>query len=112
MASKRKAKSQEFIDDSDDPEDTGSKTKKSRTKSAAATTQSSDIDTEELIPLSAKRFVNVRTFKGRIMIDIREYYVNDDGENRPGKKGISLSVDQWEKLKEAMETIDERIHNS
>ena len=21
------------------------------------------------------------------MIDIREYYLNDDGENRPGKKG-------------------------
>ena len=26
--------------------------------------------------------------------------------------GISLSVDQWEKLKDVMEVIDERIHNS
>lgn len=99
---KRKKKSQEYIDDSDDPEDTGERTKKAR---MAAESQPDN----EMIALSAKRFVNVRMFKGKYLIDIREYWTDDDGERKPGKKGISLSVEQWEKLKNAIPEIDSKI---
>ena len=46
------------------------------------------------------------------MVDIREYYTDDSGELRPGKKGISLSLDQWRKLKDAIDTIDQRIDDT
>ena len=39
------------------------------------------------LQLSAKRFVNVRTFNGKVLVDIREYYTDDSGERKPGKKG-------------------------
>lgn len=37
------------------------------------------------------RYVSVRDFKGKVLIDIREYWMNQDGEMKPGKKG-DLSV--------------------
>jgi hypothetical protein len=40
--------------------------------------------------------VTVRTFGGKVLIDIREYYTDQaSGEERPGKKGIALSPEQW-----------------
>lgn len=43
--------------------------------------------------------MGIRKFKTFLLIDIREYY--DDkksGEEKPGKKGISLNPDQWNAL--------------
>ncbi|CAN0253067.1 unnamed protein product, partial [Laminaria digitata] len=45
--------------------------------------------------LGKKKFVDVREFKGMVLIDIREYYENNDGEMKPGKKGIALNPAQW-----------------
>ena len=45
-----------------------------------------------LLQLSPKRFVCVRTFKGRIMVDIREYWEDSDGDLKPGKKGTFITV--------------------
>jgi len=39
------------------------------------------------LQLSAKRFVNVRMFNGRYLVDIREFYTDDAGERKPGRKG-------------------------
>ena len=32
----------------------------------------------------------MRDFKGKVLVDIREYWMNQDGEMKPGKKGIPL----------------------
>ncbi|CAI8040648.1 Activated RNA polymerase II transcriptional coactivator p15 [Geodia barretti] len=101
----RKPVSQEFIDDSDDPDDTGAKTKK--VKKAEAAVASADSD-DDMIEISNKRFVNVRVYNGRFLVDIREYWY-DDGVRKPGKKGISLTVEQWGRLKEAIPQIDAKI---
>ncbi|KAJ4383607.1 hypothetical protein N0V86_001662 [Didymella sp. IMI 355093] len=64
---------------------------------------------------SGKRRVTVSEFKGMTLVSIREYYTNDAGELKPGKKvqcnlaqpgielltanqGISLSLDQYNAL--------------
>jgi hypothetical protein len=45
-------------------------------------------------------YMQVREFKGKTYVDIREYYVDKNTmETKPGKKGISLSCEQYQKLK-------------
>ena len=39
------------------------------------------------LQLSSKRFVNVRVFNGKVLVDIREYWYDDSGTRKPGKKG-------------------------
>lgn len=36
------------------------------------------------------RYVSVRDFKGKVLIDIREYWMDQEGEMKPGRKGIVL----------------------
>ena len=60
--------------------------------------------------LDNKKRITVHKFKGQIKVDIREFY-DDNGEMKPGKKGISLSLDNWIKLKAFIDDIDESIDN-
>ena len=50
-----------------------------------------DWQDDDKIALGRMRFVDVRDFKGKTLVDIREYY-DAGGELKPGKKGISLSL--------------------
>lgn len=49
-------------------------------------------------------------FKSHQLADIRVYYQDDQGEWRPTKKGISLSVDLVEELTEGVRRLQEAIH--
>ena len=60
--------------------------------------------------LDNKKRITVHKFKGQIKVDIREFY-DSNGEMKPGKKGISLSLDNWKKLKGFIDDIDESIDN-
>jgi hypothetical protein len=59
--------------------------------------------------LSNNRFVTISEFRNKVRVDVREYYLNDDGEKKPGKKGISLSLEEWNKLKDLMPKIESAI---
>lgn len=59
--------------------------------------------------LSNNRFVSVSLFKNKVRIDIREYYLDDNGDRKPGKKGISLSLDEWKKLKDQLDDIEKDV---
>lgn len=63
-------------------------------------------DGERYVQLGQKKRVTVREFKGKILVDIREFYGKDREDEKPGKKGISLNPDQWACLKKSISTID------
>ena len=65
----------------------------------------------QFIELSSKRRITVNKYQGNVLVDFREYY-ETDGEFKPGKKGISLSVQQWEATKRSITAIDEAIANA
>ncbi|KAI9569613.1 transcriptional Coactivator p15-domain-containing protein [Boletus coccyginus] len=60
---------------------------------------------EKYVDLGKKKRAAVRSFKGLVFVDIREFY-GAEGDEKPGKKGISLSKEQWEALKQSIGTID------
>lgn len=63
---------------------------------------------EVMFQLARMRYVTVSEFRGKVMVGIREYY-EKDGEFRPGKKGISLPLDQWNRLKDQIADIDKAV---
>ncbi|KAL1597138.1 hypothetical protein SLS60_008720 [Paraconiothyrium brasiliense] len=57
-----------------------------------------DDDKNPFVALKANgtRRVTVSDFKGQTLVSIREYYQDkESGDMKPGKKGISLSIDQY-----------------
>ncbi|KAM0717889.1 hypothetical protein Q7P37_006221 [Cladosporium fusiforme] len=58
--------------------------------------------------LSRTRRVQINEFKGKQLIDFREYYEKDD-ELLPGKKGISLSMEQFQAFLESLPEIEKAL---
>ena len=48
-------------------------------------------------------------FRGKARVDIREFYQADGGTLMPGKKGISLSLEDYQKLKDLIPRVDAEI---
>lgn len=72
--------------------------------------QLKDSDGNRIFKLSHKRRVTVKLMNGKIpLIDIREFYTKDD-EEKPGRKGISLTKDQWKTLMSEMKNINEAVN--
>lgn len=64
-------------------------------KNSANVTSSNDT----AIELDKKKQITVRKFNNVNLVDIREFYIDKDtNEKKPGKKGISLTEDAWLKL--------------
>jgi len=110
------SKSKEYISSSgsdEDDEPRQKKVKKVVEKKAAKPNQAakSSQEVETKHEIGRMRYVSVSEFRGKKMISIREYYTTDDGEERPGKKGISLTLDQWEKLKLHIKDVDSELKN-
>lgn len=106
---KRGKLSQDYVNsDSDEAADVS--TLKSSEISDVDKPKNVESSEESTFELSGKRRVTVRKFRSSVLIDIREFYEDKaSGEERPGKKGISLTKDQFEKLKELIPEIDAAV---
>ena len=103
VASKAAAKSD------DESEEERKPAKKAMAKKNGETVNEKPAD--GMYEIGSMKFVNLNQFKGKIYVNIREYY-EANGKLNPGKKGIALSIDQWQKLKSHIASIDRDIKNS
>ncbi|XP_016149872.1 activated RNA polymerase II transcriptional coactivator p15-like [Sinocyclocheilus rhinocerous] len=91
------------------PEKPAKKQKSGETSKPSGSAKSDRNNDDNLFQIGKLRYVSVRDFKGKVLIDIREYWMDQAGEMKPGKKGISLNPEQWNQLKEQMSDIDDAI---
>ncbi|RGP65522.1 rna polymerase ii transcriptional coactivator [Fusarium sporotrichioides] len=88
--------------DSDGEPDTATK----RVKNAVPVeSDGKDDDGNPFWELSNKRRVGVSDFSNKTFVNIREYY-EKDGKTMPGKKGISLSIEQYNAFLKAVPRIN------
>jgi len=83
--------------------------KKPKASSNTGSSAMAEDPTEGAIPLGKNRFVNVRCFKGKQYLDIREFFMNSNGQMQPGKKGVTLKRAQWDHLKDSFFDIDDKL---
>ncbi|XP_071468744.1 activated RNA polymerase II transcriptional coactivator p15 isoform X2 [Urocitellus parryii] len=120
-------KSKELVSSSSSGSDSDSEVEKKRKKQVApekpvkkqktgetsralsSSKQSSSSRDDNMFQIGKMRYVSVRDFKGKVLIDIREYWMDPEGEMKPGRKGISLNPEQWSQLKEQISDIDDAV---
>ncbi|KAI8296936.1 putative RNA polymerase II transcriptional coactivator [Colletotrichum sp. SAR11_240] len=101
--SKRSAK-RDAPSDSDDDKPV----KKTKTSMSEDLGSGKDNNGDPYWDLSGKRRVGVSQFNKATLINIREFY-EKDGNMLPGKKGISLSIPQYEALLKAVPAINAKL---
>ncbi|KAK4131167.1 PC4-domain-containing protein [Trichocladium antarcticum] len=73
--------------------------------------KTTDTDDKKYWELGKNRRVSTLQFKGSTLVSIREYYGAPDGELKPGKKGIALSLDQYKEFLAAIPEINEELRS-
>ena len=53
-------------------------------------------ESETVCELGGNKRLTVRKYMGKVMVDVREYYQNKNGEWAPGFKGLAFGREQWE----------------
>uniref|UniRef100_A0A4W6G6B1 Activated RNA polymerase II transcriptional coactivator p15 n=1 Tax=Lates calcarifer TaxID=8187 RepID=A0A4W6G6B1_LATCA len=73
------------------PEKPVKKPKSGESSKPGGSSKGSSNSDDNMFQIGKMRYVSVRDFKGKVLIDIREYWMNADGEMKPGKKGNHFS---------------------
>ncbi|KAI1306232.1 transcriptional Coactivator p15-domain-containing protein [Xylaria venustula] len=83
--------------------------KKVKTKTTAEANPGKDDEGNSFWTLSPNRRVVIQNFKGKNYINIREYYSDNSGELKPGKKGIMLTLEQYNLLLAALPAVNTEL---
>ncbi|KAK4104205.1 PC4-domain-containing protein [Parathielavia hyrcaniae] len=98
-----------------DPESDGEQqvVKKSKSGKAAKKdlAQGKDAEGNPYWEIGNNRRIGSSQFKGATLVNIREYYTAPDGELKPGKKGISLSLDQYKALLKVIPQLNDELRS-
>ncbi|KAL2129362.1 hypothetical protein VTI74DRAFT_7899 [Chaetomium olivicolor] len=97
------------IDPESDGEPQVAKRSKSDKKAPKELTQGKDAEGNPYWEIGNNRRIGSSQFKGSTLVNIREYYTAPDGQLRPGKKGISLSLDQYKALLNVIPHLNEEL---
>ncbi|KUL89880.1 hypothetical protein ZTR_02746 [Talaromyces verruculosus] len=103
MSYKSKKRSNDYQSDDfvvdDNSNSRGAKKAKTTASSGAqsSSTQKTDSNGDVYWDISSHRRVTISEFRGKSLVSIREYY-EKDGQELPGKKGISLPIEQFNVL--------------
>ncbi|KAJ4483400.1 transcriptional Coactivator p15-domain-containing protein [Lentinula aciculospora] len=103
---------EEEEDEEENEEEEPKLKKKARSKPVQSSSSSGlsvrkNSEGDQYIDLGKMKRATVRSFKGSTFVDIREFYGDSAESMKPGKKGISLTPEQWEVLKNGASVIDE-----
>ena len=68
---------------------------------------------EERFSLGEKseRMMTVSSFMGKLKVHIQQFYVDGNGEIKPGKNGIVLGIEEFDKLVELIPQIKRTIES-
>ena len=61
------------------------------------------------ISIGGMRKLSIKIFKNVLYVDIREYFEDELGDQKPGVKGISLNINNWNLLCGTIGNIDEEM---
>ncbi|KAJ5621191.1 ssDNA-binding transcriptional regulator [Penicillium herquei] len=88
--------------------------KKAKVNTGKSNNESSskvDSNGDKYWEISKMRRVTVSEFRGKTMVNLREYY-EKDGQELPGKKGISLPIDQFAALIKILPELEQAVQDS
>ena len=57
----------------------------------------------------SNRMVTVTPFMGKLKVHVRQFYVNEKGEKKPGKNGIVLDLEEFEALVKVVPKVQDSI---
>ena len=71
----------------------------------------SDFRSEQIsqYELGYKKRLQIKRYNNAIFLDIREYFCKSEDNWLPTKKGVTLTIEMWEKLLSMQEQINEEI---
>jgi len=108
-AKKQKAKKQKKKKSKRNSDSEEEKPKKKEKKQPKKATGKPEGNARKGFDLGRDRKISVSEFKGRKYVNIREYYDAGGGEMKPGKKGISLSREQWDMFTQVKDDVNKAV---
>ncbi|MCB4755630.1 MAG: transcriptional coactivator p15/PC4 family protein [Elusimicrobia bacterium] len=53
--------------------------------------------------------VQIRTYRGRDYVDVRNHYTDAEGELKPTQKGINIEISRFKELKDLLDKVPAAI---